>query len=52
MERKHTDSSVKKKFMIQGSVKKVMRTVLCGVNGLITIDFLEKGAAVNSAFYR
>ena len=49
MEWKHP--LVKKKFNTKWSVKKVMLTVFLDMKGPITIDFLEKGATVNSASY-
>ena len=49
---KHTDSLVKKKFWAQQSVKKLMLTVFCVMNGPITIDFLlKKSATVKSDFH-
>ena len=51
MERKHTDSPLKKIFHVQQSVKKVMLTVFLDMRDPITIDFLEKGETVNSASY-
>ena len=45
---KHIVSPVKKKFCVQWSVKKVMLTVFWDVKGLITFDFLENDATVNS----
>ena len=41
--------SRKERFREQRSVKKVMLTVFWDMKGPITIDFLEKGATVNSA---
>ena len=51
IERKHTDSSVKKMFLARTSVKKVMLTVFWDMKGLISIDFLEKKATVNRVSY-
>ena len=51
MECKLTDSPVKKKFQVQLLIKKVMLTDFWDIKGLITIDFLEKGATVKSASY-
>ena len=48
MEWKHRDSLVNKKFWVQQSLKKVMLTVFWDMKGPITVDFLEKGATVNS----
>ena len=48
---KHTYSPVKKRFWVQPAVKKKMLTVFWDMKGVITIDFQEKGASVNSAFY-
>ena len=48
----HTDSPVKKKFLVQWSAKKVKMTVFWDrKRGHITIDFLEKAITVNSDFY-
>ena len=44
----HTDFPVKKKFWAQLSLKKVMLTVFWEMKGLMIIDFLEKGATLNS----
>ena len=49
MEWKYTDSSVKKKFQAQCSVKKVILTVFSDMKRPITIDFLVKGETVDSA---
>ena len=46
-----TDSSVKKKFWAQQSVKKVMLTVFWNIKGPYATDFFEKGTTVNSAYY-
>ena len=51
MEWKRTDPLVKKKYRARKSVKNLMLTVFCDIKGPIRIDFLEKGAAVNSASY-
>ena len=40
-QRGKTDSPVKKKFLVQQSIKKV----------ILSVDFLEKGATVNSASF-
>ena len=48
---KHTDSPVKKKFQTQQSIKNIMLTVFRDIKGHIIIDFVEKGATVNSASY-
>ena len=42
---------MKKKFLAQQSVKKVMLTVFWDIKESITIDILEKGATINSASY-
>ena len=42
MEGKPIDFSVKKKFWVQWSVKKVMMTVFWDMKGAITIGFHEK----------
>ena len=41
MERKDTDSPVKKKFRAQQSVKKIMMAVFWDMKGPVIIDFLE-----------
>ena len=42
MERKYTDSSVKKEFRTQWPVLKIMLTVFWAMKWTIMIDFLEK----------
>ena len=49
MEWKHTDSPIKERFQEQWSVKKVILTVFWKMKIVITIDFFEKDATVNSA---
>ena len=39
----------KEKFRVTHSVKKVMLTVVWDIKGPINIDFIERGATVNSA---
>ena len=51
MEWKHSDSPVKKMFRVQQSVKEVTLTVFWAMKGLISIDFLVKGATVKSSSY-
>ena len=51
MEWTHIDFLVKKRFWMQLSVKKVMLTVFLDLKEPTTIDFLEKAATVNNAFY-
>ena len=51
MEWKHAKSLLKEKLQAPWSAKKVILTVFWGMKGPITIDFLEKGAVVNSASY-
>ena len=51
MEWKHTDFPVKKRLLAQQSVKKVMMTVFWDMKELPIINFLEKGATVNSVSY-
>ena len=51
MEWKHTDSVVKKMFWAHQSLKKVMLTVFWDMKGLITIDFPQKGAALDRVSY-
>ena len=50
-QKKLTDCLVKKTFYLQQSVKKAMLTVFWDMKELITINFLEKDATVNSASY-
>ena len=52
MKWKLSDSPVKKKFMAQRSVKNVMLIVFLKMNGLISTDFLEKGATEKHCFIR
>ena len=47
LERKHTNSLVKKKLQAQQPVKKVMLTIFWNMKGSISINFLEKGGTVN-----
>ena len=49
MKWKHTDYPLKKRFQTQRGAKKVMLTVFCNMKGPMTIDFVEKGATLNSA---
>ena len=49
--RENTDPKVKKKSQVQQSIKKVLLIVFQCMKGPISIDFLENGASVNSAFY-
>ena len=42
---------LRKKFLVQLSVKKIMLTVFWDMKGPITIDILEKGAIVSSTSY-
>ena len=46
----HTDSPIIKNYRAQKSVKNVTLTAFRDTKGAITIDFLEKGATVNSDF--
>ena len=48
---KQINSPVKKKFWVQWSLKEVMRIVFWGMKELITIDFHENRATVNTASY-
>ena len=48
IECKHTDSPVKKRFLVQQSVKKVMPTVFWKIKRFMTIDFIKKRVIVNS----
>ena len=50
MEWRCIDSLVKKKVWAHHSIKKFMLTMFWDTKGLITIDFLEKGATINSVF--
>ena len=52
IEWKHIGSSEKNKSWVPLSAKKVMLTIFWDMKGPIIIDFFEKGATVNSAFYR
>ena len=47
----HWLSLVKKKFLAQSSVKKVILTFFWVIEGPMTIDLLEKDASVNNTFY-
>ena len=49
--RENTDPKVMKKSQVQQSIKKVLLIVFQCMKGPISIDFLENGASVNSAFY-
>ncbi len=51
MELKYADSLAKEKFQAQRSRKKTMLTDFWDMKGPMTIDFLEKVAAVKSASY-
>ena len=53
LQSKNTNTAVKKKSRGGGqqSVKKVIQTVFWDMKGPVIIDFLEKGATVNRAFY-
>ena len=51
IELEHADSSVKKRFQVERSVKTIIRTVFWDMKGTPTIDFLEKGASLNNASY-
>ena len=50
MEWKHSDSTIKKKFMAQWLVGKMMLTVFCDMKGTIIIDFLEKVSNCKQCF--
>ena len=51
MQWKHNDSPTPLKFKVTSSSKKVMASVFWDRDGVIMIDYLEKGSTVNGQYY-
>ena len=51
MQWKHTDSPTPLKFKVASSSKKVMASVFWDREGVLMIDYLEKGSTINGKYY-